>query len=291
MINNSLAAVHGYLCSDGYVIKNPPHQKHKYYHIGLRNKNMTLLRDFQENFGNVFGKKPRITNEKERCKIQDKEIYQRLTAQFGSFYSRDWTLPEMGRKSAQKWLRAYFDCDGWVRVLKGKDRKIGLESINERGIKEIQRLLRQEFSIDSSIASKRGRNIYALHICGKNNILKFKEAIGFLHPQKARKLDDALQSYMDYRWVIPQSISSLKQFLLQKGRERKSRNELRFFSILKNNLLLLKASLEKYNIHPTIFGPWKNNWDREYYCLIMKKDDIHKIGGKNGFPTTRVRET
>jgi hypothetical protein len=47
--NNNLSAIHSYLCGDGYVIKNPKTQKHKYYHIGLRNTNQTLLRDFKKN--------------------------------------------------------------------------------------------------------------------------------------------------------------------------------------------------------------------------------------------------
>jgi DNA mismatch repair ATPase MutL len=45
----SLAALHGYLSGDGYVIKNPPTQKQKYYLIALRNTEEKLLLDFQEN--------------------------------------------------------------------------------------------------------------------------------------------------------------------------------------------------------------------------------------------------
>ena len=71
--DTDLASVHGYLCADGYVIKNPETQKHKYYHIGLRNTNNILLEDFQKKFKKKFNIKPIITNEG-RCKIQSKNI-------------------------------------------------------------------------------------------------------------------------------------------------------------------------------------------------------------------------
>ena len=54
-IGENLAAVHAYLCADGYVIKNPENSKYNYFHIGLRNTNLVLLKDFQENFYQVFG--------------------------------------------------------------------------------------------------------------------------------------------------------------------------------------------------------------------------------------------
>jgi hypothetical protein len=34
--DTNLSSIHGYLCGDGYVIKNPKTQKHKYYHIGYK---------------------------------------------------------------------------------------------------------------------------------------------------------------------------------------------------------------------------------------------------------------
>jgi hypothetical protein len=56
--NKSLAAIHGYLCSDGYVtayLNNLKTSNNKYHHIGFRNTNLTLLKDLassriEENF-------------------------------------------------------------------------------------------------------------------------------------------------------------------------------------------------------------------------------------------------
>ena len=76
--NEDLTAIHAYLCADGYVIRNPTTQSHKYYYIGLRNTNLTLLMDSQERFYRFFGVKPIITKDG-RARIQNKEIYQKLT--------------------------------------------------------------------------------------------------------------------------------------------------------------------------------------------------------------------
>ena len=86
--DKDLASIHAYLCSDGYVVKNPETQKHKYYYIGLRNTNNVLLEDFQRKFHEKFGVKPIITNEG-RCKIQSKEIYNILTKKI-TYYSDRW---------------------------------------------------------------------------------------------------------------------------------------------------------------------------------------------------------
>ena len=56
--NKDLAAVHAYLCADGYVIRNPK-GKSKYYYIGFRNMNTFLLDDFERRFFNYFKIKPR----------------------------------------------------------------------------------------------------------------------------------------------------------------------------------------------------------------------------------------
>src|SRR3990172_3112733 len=112
-IDENLAAIHAYLCADGYVTRNPPTQKNKYYRIALRNTNLILLRDFQNKFEKIFSIRPHI-REDGRCEIGSREIYEKLTKQFGSFYSWEWKMPELSEKLSKIWLRAYFDCEGWV---------------------------------------------------------------------------------------------------------------------------------------------------------------------------------
>ncbi|HLC61225.1 MAG TPA: LAGLIDADG family homing endonuclease [Candidatus Nanoarchaeia archaeon] len=265
--NKNLAAIHGYLCSDGYVIKNPDTQKHKYYHIGLRNTNNVLLLDFQEKFEAIFSIKPIITNEG-RCKIQNKDIYKILTEDF-SFYSYEWKLPELKKDSLSYWLRAFFDCEGWVENQPAKSRLIGADCCNESGLLSVQEALRK-FGIDSEIKKRKGRIIWRLTICGIEDLKKFHKYIGFLHPNKNQKLNEAINSYKDFSWGIPKTKDELFKFIIKKGKIRNSRNEVRFMSIKKLNLQNLKKALKDYSINSEVFGPWKNNTGSLYYCLIIK---------------------
>ena len=222
--NKNLAAIHGYLCGDGYVIKNPQHQQHKYYHIGLRNTDSTLLTDFQKRFKEVFGLKPHIVDG--RCRIQNKDIYNILTKDY-SYYSYEWKLPQLSKENLRYWLMAFFDCEGWVENQPAKSRIIGLECCNRKGIFSIQKELNR-FGIDSKVSKKKGRTIWRLTICGLNNLKRYNAQIGFLHPDKAKKLKEALSSYKNYNWTIPKTRTQLFYFIRTQGREQKFRNEILF---------------------------------------------------------------
>lgn len=275
--NQDLASVHAYLCADGYVIKNPDTQRHKYYHIGLRNTNFILLKDFQNKFEKVFGLRPIITNEG-RCRIQNKNIFFQLTEDF-SYYSDEWSLPQLSLDELKCWLRSYFDCDAWVAVQKGKSRVIGLESINKNGLEQIKSSL-LKFGIKSSEVKKRGdKNIWYISICGKDDLIKFKENIDFLHPRKNEKLLEAINSYETYEWSIPNTKKELINFVNKKGRPRLKSNEVRFFSILKSNLIKLKNELDKYNIRSNISNPMKNGYGRIYYCLTINQKELIRLRG------------
>jgi hypothetical protein len=108
--SKELAAIHGYLSGDGYVIKSK-NPKYTYYRIGLRNTEISLLTDFQEKFYKVFNAKPIIYLKGGRCQICSKSLYYLLTKKFGSFNSRGWSLPVFNKKSMSFWLRAFFDCE------------------------------------------------------------------------------------------------------------------------------------------------------------------------------------
>lgn len=266
--DKNLAAIHGYLCGDGYVIKNPETQKHKYYYIGFRNTNEVLLKDFQQKFEAIFGITPIITNEG-RCKIQNKEIYYILTKDF-SYYSYEWKMPELSKENVRSWLRAFFDCEGWVENQPGKSRLIGLECCNESGIIQVKDEL-QRLSISSQLVKKKDRTIWRITICGKENLQRFQKLIDFLHPQKKQKLETAIASYANYSWEIPIKKEELLSFVEQKGKIRASRNELRILSINRQNLVNLRKALKNYNITSTLLGPWKSSTCSQYYCLKIRE--------------------
>lgn len=273
--DQNLASVHAYLCADGYVIRNPETQKHKYYYIGLRNTNEILLKDFQNKFAKAFGLMPIITNDG-RCKIQNKNIFFQLTKDF-SYYSDEWAIPQLSLNDLKCWLRSYFDCDGWVTVQKAKSRVIGLESINKNGLEQIKNSL-LKFGIKASDVKKRkNKNIWCISICGKDDLIKFKENIGFLHPRKNNKLLEAVNSYQTYEWVIPDKKEDFIEFINKKGRKRLDTNQVRFFSILEDNLIKLKNELNKYGIISKISSPLKNGYGRIYYCLTFNQKELEKL--------------
>ena len=191
-----------------------------------------------------------------------------MTKEF-SFYSYEWKLPKLRKDSLSYWLRAFFDCEGWVENQPAKSRLIGADCCNEAGLLSIQEALKK-FEIYSQIKKRSGRIIWRLTICDLNNLKRFEKNIGFLHPQKKQKLIEAIHSYKNYLWNIPENKKELLKFITEKGKLRKSRNEIRFMSIRKDNLLNLKKALNKHDISSNIFGPWKNNTGSLYYCLIIK---------------------
>lgn len=274
LFNKNLSAIHAYLCADGYVIKNPPTQKHKYYYIGLRNTNLVLLKDFQQKFEEEFDLKP-ILVKNERCKIQNKEIYYFLTKNY-SYYSKNWNFPKLSKNNLRYWLRAYFDCDGWVFCEARKNRQIGLESINLDGLKQIKSALRR-FNINSTFKTRKNRNIFRLMIYGKENLIRFQREINFLHPKKKERLELAINSYVDYEWHFPKDKRELINFVLKKAKI--SQKRIRFNSIIKENLeKLSKILTENFEIESKVYGPWVNGLGNKYHQLtIHKKEEINKF--------------
>jgi len=275
--NQDLAAIHSYLCADGYVIKNPENQKHKYYHIGLRNTSNALLLDFQTRFKKIFGIKPFICKDG-RCRIQNKEIYNFLTSKF-SYYSYEWQMPKLSKRNLSIWLRAFFDCEAWVFVKKGQDRRIGLDSVNKNGLFDIEKAL-LKFKITSVLNPVKNRNIYRLYIYGRSNLENFSKKIGFLHPEKKTKLEEAINSYVDYEWNFLIDGNVREKFLTKIIKERakfKRPNTLRFNSIIKKNLIQLSKLLDQYfSIKSKIYA--RKNKHSEYFELaVYGKENVQKL--------------
>jgi len=275
-MDENLAAVHAYLCADGYVVKNPETQKQKYYRLGLRNTNEILLRDFQEKFEKVFSLKPRLVL-KQRSEIGSREIYEKMTKEFGSFYSWHWTMPRLEENELKIWLRAYFDCEGWVTCKNHQNRMIGADCVNETGIKQVQNALRI-LEIESKIKKRNTRNIFSLSIFGKENLIKFHQKIGFLHPEKKEKLEKTIQNFMNYEW----NLDDIEKILIEKAKIKKPTGSIRIISKLRNNLLLLqKKLLEKYKITSKI-NKCKNGFGTEYSELsINKKEEVKYLINNN----------
>ncbi len=275
--DKNLAALHGYLCGDGYVLKIKENFKNKHYTIGLSNQDKLLLKDFQSKFNNFFSISPHLYNE--RCQIANKEIHKYLTKEY-SYHSYEWIIPKLSNENLRYWLRAFFDCEGWVEAEKGKNRSIKLECVNYKGINQIKdSLLRLGINSIIKTRNRTDKVIYRLNIFGLENIKKFEQKIGFLSIDKSIKLKLAINSYINYNWNIPLQKNKLLLFIKEKGRISKKRKEIRFHTIKLSNLKKLKYYLEKNNIKSNIIGPHFNQFNsKNYYLTIKSKNfDISKI--------------
>jgi len=272
--SSDFAALHAYLCADGYVCRNPPSQKQVYYRLGLRNTNETLLLDFQNKFEKFFGKKPHISKPIDRCEICSKDIYFYIINKYGSFKSREWNvLTDMDKERAKLWLRAFFDCESWIWVRKAKNRAIGVDSVNHKGLKQVAELLKEHFEINTSIRPRSNRDTATLCIYGKDQLIKFEEEIGFLHPFKKSRLREAIETYVTYEWDFSNGIKSI---IYNKAVIR-SKYVVYFNSIIKKNLKTVKNELTKYSIRSNLLDA-VNGQGRKYYILnVYGKVNIDKL--------------
>jgi hypothetical protein len=291
--DENLAAVHAYLCADGYVIKNSLDQKSKYYHVGFRNTNLILLKDFQKRFFNYFKVKPRL-REGERCVLGSKELYEKLTKEFGSFYSKDWSVPKLNKNLIKVWLRAFFDCEGWVYCKTHQNRKVGLESINGKGIYQIKEKL-DVLGINCKVKKRNTKNIYSLGIYGKENLLKFEKEIGFLHPEKTNKPSSMVNDFMNYDWIFPTETDELNLFLKQvmkeKAKMKRPNGIFRIVSKKEQNLLHLRNKLIKLFGIESRLNKRRNGLGTEYFELsINKNSEINKLISNGLLKEESIRE-
>jgi len=277
-LDENLAAVHAYLCADGYVVKNPENQKHKYYRVGFRNTNLVLLKDFQEKFEKVFGVKPRLV-EGQRCEKGSKNIYELLTKIFGSFYSWEWKMPELNKELSKTWLKVYFDCEGWVFCKTHQNRHIGADCVNEIGISQVIESL-NKLGIKTIKKLNKKRNIHRVLIYGKENLIKFQKEVGFLHPDKSKKLKEVIEDYIEYKWAFPDKDLECKEYIkkiLIKKIKIKGK-VLRMFSKEKVNLDNLNDLLNKiYHIKSLVYKRTNGAGNIYYELDINKKEEVKKL--------------
>ncbi len=283
IIGEDLAAVHGYLCADGWVIIHKAGAVHKYYRMAFKNMEPALLEDFVARFERVFLTRPKISKNADLAYIGNRQIFEELTSTFGSFYSYEWKFPELFNTKEMKaiWLRAVFDCEGWVYCKKGIDRHIGLEMVNLAGVLRIQQLL-SEFGVIAYFKIKKRGKIFRLNIFGKDNMAQFSRTIGFLHPKKKAKLQEALDSFVDYVWKFPEEKTKLAAFLVEKlgGKRHKiGKRRIRICSCARGNLETLQKELKLlFGVSAVVSKEQTNSRGDSYFELsINRSEGIGKI--------------
>ncbi|MFO8015981.1 MAG: LAGLIDADG family homing endonuclease [Candidatus Woesearchaeota archaeon] len=212
--------------------------------------------------------------------MQNKTVYYRLVEGF-SYHSKKWVIPQIARTNLRYWLRAFFDCEGWVLLKKKQNRHIGLDSVNRKGLRAIKSAL-QEFDIESRIKKVKNRDLLRLVIYGKNNMVKFSKEINFLHPEKKRKLEETINSYVIYVWKFPEEKEKLHSFMKSVIKSRiknKKVNRIRICSKIRDNLLIMKKHLnDEWGVRSIVSNEQRNGVGTPYYELsINKKEDLDRI--------------
>jgi len=200
----TLVRIVAHLMGDGCVTK-------KYF--AYYNKNQLLIDNFEKDVLNVFPKvhvtKGKVNSGTHFRMITNKSIIEFLKSILPDYRSHTLSIPSMinNRDLKKEFLRALYDDEGCVglRAFKKTNeikRNLTLSSNSRRLIEEIKLMLCNNFGIVSNkiqtCVKNRDEKIftnYVLSITGKSNFEKFREKIGFVHPEKSEKLTRMIYSY------------------------------------------------------------------------------------------------
>jgi intein/homing endonuclease len=188
----------GFLAGDGCVHISKEKNKTTTHHVvSFYPDHMSMIKPYVETLNYLYKKNPRIKNEGNYYSIW---IYSKpacidllKTCKLGTL---KWNVPFEFFDSIQtkkEWLRAFFDCESYI----GK-RQIQLQSVNEKGLIQVQELLK-EFEIESKIykyvRKNKNHNInYILCIMKKESRMNFLNKVSFNHILKFNKLKEQLNA-------------------------------------------------------------------------------------------------
>lgn len=201
ILSVELSQILGYLAAEGCDYdridnhigfdkrRNKAYKRHiKRTIIEFSNTNQIIQDNFRGLIDKVFGYSPKFSK-KGTLRINRVEVVKHLRG-YSRFGSKMWSVPKEILDSKDKILksafcRAFADGDGTVDIIK---KEIRLDSTNKKGLKQIQILLK-----DLGICSK----FYTFESRARitiKDIRSFYNKIGFLHPEKQKRLKKLLGS-------------------------------------------------------------------------------------------------
>ncbi len=210
MITPEEARAHGLLCADGRLEKfrtrKLPRKDHREtasskvgwnYRVRFWNINEVLMTNFVTLCERIFRKRVVVLEKDYETRIYSKDVYQYLLA-IGPTGSHTWIMPidKLDDFSLRAWLQGFFDGDGAVIYYEYR-REVRIKSVNRDGLFQIKRGL-LKLGIQSRISGPfrdKKSSIFYLTIAGKENLIRFRQLVNFVHPEKQEKLEIALASY------------------------------------------------------------------------------------------------
>ncbi len=196
------AYILGTLCGDGYISTN--------YRIGLDVIDMDFAEYFKNCLQKVFRNSPSLfkrttkktnvcDNPKERYCVMlvSKLAVKDLFSYSSSFKTFEWIVPSQIKQASKEiqamFLKGFADSEGCFRNRK-RNRELILCSGNEYGLKDIQVLMKDSFSIRSKF-TKRPNGVCILSTSDYYSIKNFHDHIGFIINRKQKKLKAGLERY------------------------------------------------------------------------------------------------
>ena len=202
-ITPEFARIHAHICGDGYICTGKSKRSKKElldhprknlirnrYYVRYVNTNNVLANQFVEDVKTFFGRKV-VKLKKFEYDVSGKWIYDILKGN-GVLKSHNFFIPLFITKSEEiikkEWLKAFFDDEAYIYR-----KVIYLTIVNKKAILQIKQLL-SELRIDSKFygpyfsKNPNHRASYRIAIRG-NSVLKFRENVGFSHPDKKIKLN------------------------------------------------------------------------------------------------------
>jgi hypothetical protein len=199
-----LIKLHAYVSSDGMIdkwkckeIRGNNIRIRKKFRVRFYNQEKSLINDFIDGVNKVYPDLKYIKYSEKRGEIDIRS--QKLAKGIfglGNISTKSWEFPKkLNRAQKRIWVNAFASCDGTV-YNKNYNRYVAIDSINLKGLKKISRILK-EFKILSSIYKVEYKEnlSYRLRIYRKENLIRFNNLIGFKHPTKQKKLEEAIKSY------------------------------------------------------------------------------------------------
>lgn len=181
----------GFLAGDGCLSIRKMTEGRTSYEISFFPDHVNLAKVYINSFRGFYEREPKIINMNNYYKVivWNKTACLDLlnTTKCGTL---NWEIPLNYLSTdllKKEWLKAFFDCEAHV-----SKRQIQLQSVNEKGILQVQDLLNY-FNIESKVYKYERKNKnwninYILCIMKKEYRKNFLNQIGFNHPEKLKKL-------------------------------------------------------------------------------------------------------